>query len=79
MYLNHRIELESDSRPTANYSPTPQSRQRVRHAYFNLRDKNFQCVITGTVGEVRALSLTALVGTLYGQWERNPLPPFARR
>jgi hypothetical protein len=39
----------------------------MRHNYFNLRDENFQCVITGTVGEVRALSLTALVGTLYGQ------------
>ena len=39
----------------------------MRHNYFNLRDENFQCVITGTVGEVRALSLTALVCTLFGQ------------
>ena len=43
----------------------------MRHNYFNLRDENFQCVITGTVGEVRALSLTALVGPLYGQSGRK--------
>jgi hypothetical protein len=30
----------------------------VRHTFFNLRDENFQCVIAGTVGEVRALSPT---------------------
>ena len=51
----------------------------MRHNYFNLRDENFQCVITGTVGEVRALSLTALVGPLLGQSlgpeEGDPGPP----
>jgi hypothetical protein len=56
------------------YSPIPQSRRRVRQPYSNYVDRCSQSVIRGTVGDVRALSLTAISGTLLGRSRMSVRP-----